>query len=342
MTGQWDTAVSTAVPLNPACAEAGVAFVTYNTQKAPALLSAIDLTNGSVVWTYDFGAPDTVGHPSVAGGTVYVQTNKGITGNPQSLLWAIDARSGALVWSAPFASQWETFWAPTVADGNVYVNGGQFGGLYGFSVANGSNLFFNSDFYQCDSWSPAYFGGVLYSYVLGSFTASDPTTGALLWNNSIRGNWPYAYSMDAVAALDGHRAYLVAPPQLAALDLVTEDFDWVTSASFTGTPAIADGVVYATSGGALVASDAATGTPLFTFAGDGQLSYPPIVAAGVVYVSSANNTFALSTATQAQVWTVGLGGWLSVAAGTLMVASPNGVLHGFALSQGPGPTTGDD
>jgi hypothetical protein len=78
-----------------------------------------------------------------------------------------------------------------------------------------------------------------------SLTASDPTNGALLWNNSIRGNSPYSYLMDAVAALDGQRAYHVAPPQFAALDLVTEAFDWITSASFTGTPAAANGVVYA-------------------------------------------------------------------------------------------------
>jgi hypothetical protein len=76
--------------------------------------------------------------------------------------------------------------------------------------------------------------------------------------------------------------------------------------------------------------------------GDGDLTYPPIVAAGVVYVSSASNTFAVSTSTRGPLWTAGFGGWLSVASGTLMVASPNGTLHGFALTQGPSPAAGDD
>ncbi len=329
--GHWDTVIAAdQTALSPACAENGVAFVTYDTR-----LGAIDLKDGSVRWTYDFGTPDSVGQPTVAGGTAYVQTNKGITGNPDSLVWAIDAAKGTVVWTVPFDSQWESYWAPTVADGNVYVNGGRYGGLYAFGVADGSQLFFDSNFPQCDSWSPAYYQGVLYTYVQGSFTANNPTTGAEIWNNSIQGNWPYSYSMDAVAALDGQRAYMVAPPKLAALDLVSQDFDWITSAAFTGTPAVADGIVYATSGGTLVASDASTGKQLFTFAGDSQLSYPPVVAAGVVYASSEIKTFAVNAATGKELWTTSVGGWLSVASGTLMVASANGILHGFVLSQAP-------
>lgn len=118
----------------------------------------------------------------------------------------------------------------------------------------------------CDLWTPAFYNGVLYSYVQGSFVASDPGSGALLWNNAIRGDFSsMLYSMNATAALDGTHAYLVSPPQLAALNIVTQDFDWIVSGSFTGTPAVADGVVYAISGGAMIASDATTGAQLFTF-----------------------------------------------------------------------------
>ena len=38
---------------------------------------------------------------------------------------------------------------------------------------------------QCDSWTPAFYNDVLYSYVQGSFVASEPASGALLWNKTM-------------------------------------------------------------------------------------------------------------------------------------------------------------
>ena len=105
--------------------------------------------------------------------------------------------------------------------------------------------------------------------------------------------------MNATAALDGTHAYLVSPPQLAArqprypgLRLDGERFVHCT-------PAVAEGVVYAISGGALIASDAATGTQLFMFAVRCQaLDYPPIAAGNrIVYASASGNVFAVSTST---------------------------------------------
>jgi hypothetical protein len=335
MLARWDLAIPSAGALHPACAENGRAFVTYDTSGPPAVLAAIDIATGSVVWTYDFGAPESVGHPSVMNGTVYVQTNKGIgSSNPTSDLWAIDSMSGSVRWSSVFEAQWENYWAPTVGGTGVYINGGQFGGLYGFLVSDGTELFFDADFPQCDSWTPAFSQGVLYSYVQGGFVASDPSTGTLLWDNSIRGNFD-AYSMNATTAVGERAAYVIAPPQLAAIDLETEDFAWIASAAFSGTPALADGVVYAISGGELVASDAATGAPSSTFAGDMALSYPPIVANEFVYVSSDQNVYAVDRTTDTQVWSAPVGGWLSIASGHLLVASSDGSLHGFTLTGSP-------
>ena len=329
--GQWDATIGSGEVLPPACAEDGRAFVTYGTNGSPSLLVAVSIADGSTLWSHDFGSPFSLGHASVVNGTVYVQTNKGISNIPESKLWAFDAMNGSVSWSAPFASQAENFWGPAVGGRGVYINGGQYGGLYGFDAIDGTRLFFNDGFPMCDSWTPAFQSGVLYSYVQGSFVASDPSTGSLLWNNDLRGNFE-PYSMNATAALDEQAAYLISPPQLAALDLVTQDFRWIVDANYAGTPAIADGVVYAVSGGALIAVSASTGATSSEFAGDAALSYPPVLANGFAYVSSASNVYAVSTVSLQQVWTAPVGGWLSVASGHLLVAGADGVLHGFALA----------
>jgi outer membrane protein assembly factor BamB len=272
-------------------------------------------------------------------GTVYVQISSG-TGSTGTALWALDAASGATRWSAPFVAPGTQLWSTTVVGPAVYIAGGPYGGMYGFRTVDGSQLFFNRDLPQCDSWSPAFYQGVLYTWVQGEFVADDPATGSLLWNNEIRGTFP-DYSMDAEPALADGSAYLVSPPQLGAIDLDTQDVTWLDSDSYSGTPAVAEGVVYAIDGGGLSAVDGATGAALFTFPGDGALSYPPVVANGVVYVASASNVYAIDTATHAQVWTAAVGGWLSLASGHLLVASPGGTLYGFALST-PASDAGPD
>jgi hypothetical protein len=66
--------------------------------------------------------------------------------------------------------------------------------------------------------------------------------------------------------------------------------------------------------------------------GDQNLSYPPAVANGYVYVSSKSNVYAVNIASHVQAWTAPAGGWVTVAAGRVLVAGPDGVLRGFVLS----------
>jgi hypothetical protein len=329
MVRAWTATIASAGnALHPVVAEGGVAFVTYEIHgPGSAPLVAVSLSDGSLVWTYHFGSAYTIGHPAVVSGTVYVQT----TGLGTSSLWAVEAASGAVRWNAPFDSQFFNYWAPTVGGSMVYINGGRYGGMYGFHVADGSQAFFDSRLPQSDSWSPTFFADVLYTFVEGELEADDPQTGARLWNNAVRGNFA-AYSTNAAAVLDLRAAYFVAPPVLVAIDTTTEDVAWMASDAYVGTPAVANGVVYAVSGGSLVANDATTGALLWSFAGDMQLSYPPVVANGFVYVSSAASVYAVDLRTHDLAWSASAGGWLSVASGTLLAAGVDGTLRAFVLS----------
>gem|GEM_PF-1593631 len=324
----WSVPVFTS-GLSPAVAENGRVFVTgqssFNTDAPLVALSASD---GSPLWTYNFGSVFSVGHPSVANGAVYVQT---VGSSENCYLWSFDAATGNTLWTAGFPSQWVNFWAPMTYGSTVYINGGEYGGLYGFNAADGAQIFFNGSIGQYDSWSPAYFGGAVYSFVDGTFQANDPATGTAVWSTSIPWNWT-GYSMNTSPAFSSSMAYVISPPNLVAVDPSTRTVAWSANGSFSGTPAVADGVVYATNGGSLVARDAASGDLLWTFVGDQSLSYPPAVANGYVYVSSANSVYAVQISTHQQVWTAPGGGWVTLAAGRLLVAGADGTLRGFVLS----------
>ena len=325
----WATTIAAGNALSPATVESGRAVVTYESYfDQTTLLTAVDVSDGTHLWSYNFGSINQAGQPSIVNGAVYVQT---VGSAENSYLWSVAAATGNVTWSASFESQWAYFWAPLVVGSNVFVNGGEYGGMYGFSATDGAQIFFNDSLGQYDSWTPAYFGGDLYSFVAGSFCAESPTTGTVLATVTTPWNWD-GYSMDTAPVFGASYGYVIAPPNLVAIDPATANVVWSVNGSYTGTPAVAGGVVYAINGGHLVALDATSGALLATMVGDGALSYPPIIASGFVYASSASNVYAWSRTTYAQAWTAAAGGWISVAARRLLVAGTDGVLRGFVLS----------
>jgi outer membrane protein assembly factor BamB len=330
MIAEWTAQVALTSALSPVAVENGRVFVSYGGGfGATSPVVALNVADGSALWTYNFGAVDDVGYPSAVDGVVYLQTNHGTQGS--SYLWAIDAVGGTVGWASVFGSQWEHFWPPLVVGGSVYVDGGSYGGLYGFSAADGSQIFFNSTIGQYDSWSAAYFGGNLYTFVDGTFQSESASTGVASGSVSVTWNWD-GYSMVTAPVFGPSLGYIIAPPTLIAINPTTNTVAWSANGSYTGMAAVADGVVYGISGGNLIARDASLGTLLWVFVGDESLSFPPVIANGYVYVSSGNNTYAVDIATHASVWTAPVGGWLAVASQRLVVSGTTGTLHGFVLS----------
>ncbi|HEX8795384.1 MAG TPA: PQQ-binding-like beta-propeller repeat protein [Polyangiaceae bacterium] len=329
----WSTtiAVNSNNAVHPVTVESGRAFVTLTGGFGLTNpLTALNVSDGSVLWTYNFGGVNSVGHPSVVGGKVYVQTNHGTQGS--SLLWALDAATGTVIWSSAFGSQWENFWAPLVVGTVVYMDGGYYGGMYAFNVADGSQVFFNSALGQYDSWSPAYFGGDLYTFIDGNFSSEDPATGNVIATVPVMWNWA-GYSMNTAPVFGTTYGYVIAPPNLVAIDPAKSAIAWTANGTYTATPAVDGNVVYGISAGNLIARDATTGALLATMVGDLALKYPPIVAGGYVYAASDANVYAWSTTSHAQAWTAPVGGWITIAARRLIVASNDGIVHGFVLSQ---------
>jgi outer membrane protein assembly factor BamB len=311
--------------LQPAVADGTSAYVTDRSH-----LWAVSPSDGHRVWSHDFGSVFSIGQATAGSGRVYVgqSNNAGST-----FMYSFDSPTGTMLWSRPFNSQWERYWAPLVVGTNIYFDGGTYGGLYGLSTLNGGQLFFNNQLEQYDSWSPLSLGGRIYTFIAGKLRAHDPMTGSVLGTSSVTWNWA-GYSMQSAPISDGGSIYVIAPPSLYAFTPGAASPSWAASASYAGMPAIASGVLYAVSGGQLRATDAARGDVLWTFAADSVLDHPPVVAGRWVYTASDAHVYAVDTATQQVAWTGAPGGWLSVAGGKLYVAQPNGTLAAYALARG--------
>jgi large repetitive protein len=323
LTFAWNSAHGSAA-LKPVAYEGGMVFVTGTTT-----LYAVNASTGITQWSKNFGSVFSVGQPSVFNGAVYVgQCNH----SPGTFLWSFNAATGAQRWTAPVGAQWENYWAPIVVGNSVYMNGGYYGGLYGFNTGSGAELFFNNQLEQYDEWSPAYDNNTLYSFVSGKLRFHNPATGAIQQTVSVTWNWA-GWSMRTCPVVGAGRVYVIAPPVLYAINPSTLLVDWQTSGfNFTGMPAVAGTSVYAITGGTLHSRNAATGAFQWSFAGDTQLNKPPVVAAGHVFVSSDANVYAVRVSDGVQAWTTAVGGWLTVASGKLFIARINGVLTAYTLT----------
>lgn len=102
-------------------------------------------------------------------------------------------------------------------------------GLHGSSRTTASQLFFNDQLEQYDERSPVHFNGTI-------------------------------WSMKTAPVFGDTMAYVTAPPSLHTINVATRASVWSANGSFAGMPAVADGAVYASSGGGLEVRDATTGT----------------------------------------------------------------------------------
>ena len=148
-------------------------------------MAAVDVNSGRLVWRYNFASCFSLNPPTYDSGSVLAQR---CNNDSDTQLWSIDANTGAVRWSARLTSQWEHYFAPTVADGKIWVDGGSFGGLYGVDEATGTQLFYQG-LEQYDQWTPAYANGRLFSWVEGNFREHDPNTGNTLWSTNLGWSW---------------------------------------------------------------------------------------------------------------------------------------------------------
>ncbi len=322
----WSTNFGSA--LNQVAVGGGNVYVTPVTYFGATYLTALNAASGQSAWQYNFASAFSINPPTFDNGSVYVQ--RGDAGS-DSQLWCINAADGSVTWSAPFGAQWERYYAPTVYGNGIWVDGGYFGGMYGFGT-NGTQWFFNNGLEQYDQWTPTYYQGTVYSWVAGNFRAHDPLTGTVLWMASFGWNWD-GWSMNTVSAIDGGRAFVQQRPNLIAIDLTTHTNAWIVTGGVKGSPAVAKGIVYAIIGDGVRAFSAQDGTSLGVYeaTNDTGVAWQPIVTDDALFISSSSATYIFDLASHQLLQTIPYGGQLSMANGWLYIAGQDGWLRCYYI-----------
>jgi outer membrane protein assembly factor BamB len=284
----WSFATGDTVFSSPAVVN-GVVYVGSQNQNVYALNS----TTGAKLWSFAAGGP-VYTDPAVVNGVVFFGTSVNQpTGPPVGYMYALNATTGAKLWS--FAAGNFITGSPAVANGMVYFDTNE-GNAYALNSTTGALLWTYTN--TMDSGiisSPAVANGVVYvGSRFGNMYALNATTGAKLWNVTL-GNrtqqgsfWSPAVANGAVYVGSVEEPGLSVVGNVYALDATTGATLWTFASStpFYTAPAVANGVVYATSNGNIYALNATTGAQLWTYADGGEWLSSPSIVNGVLYARS--------------------------------------------------------
>ena len=327
----WTTTVSTAA-LNPVTAGDGKVFVTTNAYFGVQQAKSLDARTGGELWSRDFGSIHSVDPPAYANGTVYLQTG----GHEDSFLWALDAATGSVRFQTPYLNQWSRYFAPVIVGASVYVAGGYYGGMYGFSATEGVQRWFAS-LNQYDQFTPAVKDGLVYAYT-GSYqpklTVADAATGAITYEIADPGFVWDGWSMNTAPTLGGATNVLATNGgRLISFDLPSRSIGYALTANFRGQVTVANGVVYVVNNALVEARNESDGSLLWSWAPpEGQPAGPMIVTKNLLLASTAANTYAVDLASHAQAWSYPAGGHLALSAqGILFIAQSSGKLTAVSM-----------
>lgn len=300
------------------------------------VLHAVDARTGNLLWKRTFLEYSSLQPPTWYNNNLYIQNTD--TGNWTDRLYSLNDTTGGIRWSALFSDYGNDYMAPSADESGVFISGGYYNGIYGFS--HSGTQFFYQNLPREDEWTPTLHQGGLYSYVDGSLKSHNKTTGAAEWSLELTTAWGYNHR--TIACMDG-RAFLVkeadtaptrpTPQELMSVNLTTRAVAWRVVGPFIGTPAAAHQAIYAIAEGKTVmAHDSLTGRYLGTYAapadGTGLVSQP-IVTADSLIIASARKTYFFDLGSRTLLQTLPHGGLISLAGETLYIASDDGVIRAF-------------
>jgi len=299
--------------------------------KGASYLAAYRESDGSKVWSHSFSDlvyPST-NPPAFDSGKVYMSAGS----QEATAMFAFDAASGEQLFKSAMSSQWENYLAPTVFGGNVYTDGGTYGGLFSFGQVSGVRNFFTS-LPQYDGWTPAVDASGAYVYAGGVLHVIDPVSGAVRYkiNDPVFAWSGYDTSSAPVIAANGlviagNLSYPTAQATkngLVGFDVIKQNVRWTAPGGYSGNPAYADGTVFAASlsSGKLEARSENDGVVQWSWslpAGETDFASDVLVTRNLVFVATASTTYAIDRSTHASVWSYKSGGKLALSA--------NGILY---------------
>jgi outer membrane protein assembly factor BamB len=279
-------------------------YLTTNHYYADGMFAAaVDTKTGDELWHYPLEPSFGISGPTVSDGHVIFLQSSGSNG---SGIYILDGASGQLVRRIPFQTQSRTIFGPTVLGDIVWIPGGYFGGLESFKLSDGTQRFLVS-LAPADDWTPTYYQNELYACIDGVFTALDPQPGARRWTLDLkRPGEILLFAAQPVVA--NNRAFAISFGRidfdvgnsvlLTAIDLTSHAVLWrqpnayyypggaPAPKGFSGIPASDGASVYAISGSAVYAFDAATGEPQGSYKAGYPLQGQPLITKDLVITYS--------------------------------------------------------
>lgn len=331
---RWQKTIPGGRQLNPVSAADGKVFVSQSNSNGDALF-ALNSETGNTLWTKNFGAPFSVNPPSFGYGNVYIQTgNHG----SDTYLRAYNAVTGDLVFRTPHSAQWESYYAPTVFQNRVYVNGGYYGGMYSFDAHTGGQNWFQG-LQQYDDWTPAVNNQYAIAYVgeyspglyvfdrlsgTPAFSIPDPNFN---WNGWSMNLAPVLGSRNNVIAIHSGR--------LIDFQLDTQSIGYEIPGAFTGQPTVANGNIFTNLGGALSVRRESDGSPLWAWEAPagGILTGTMIATNTHLFVRTSSKVYALNLYSHQVDWSYNASGNLTLGPDALYIAGANGQLTAINMPE---------
>jgi outer membrane protein assembly factor BamB len=262
-----------------------------NNQRNAVTNEVIDHESLERAWYYKANGQLLFNTPAVANGTIVFTTDTG-------WIVALDERSGEEKWLVRTASSNRS--SPTIANGTVYVAGGNDGSISAIDLETGiTNWTFNAGvpaIYE----APLYLDGILYLSTgwdsQAKVTALEANSGTKLWSQEIGELSAFG------ASIGGGKLYVGTYDNrtLSALSLDGGATDWslqLETEGFVSQPVYSDGQLFVVSShlsrgtGTLRAIDAATGNIIWSVDGIGDTQAgSAIVFDHLVIMGSATNS----------------------------------------------------
>lgn len=326
------------VPIHSVSTGDGKVFVSTPVYFAAASLYALNEADGSQSWVHNFGSVPALNPPAAYGGRVFIATS----GHTDTFMWSFATSDGSLQFKTPFNAQWEHYLAPTVKDGEVYTNGGYYGGMNSFYASSGSNKWFAS-LGQYDQWTPAIEGPYAFGYTGYSFSAINRADGSLAFSVADSAFDWRGYSINAAPVATGNGGVLVVNGRpynsnsVIRYSITARGESWRVNGHYVTDPVFALGTFYVSNsiGNRLEARNEATGTLLWNWVppvGETLYAGNLILANNMVFVSTNLATYAVSLATHQTVWSVARTGHLAMSSNrVLYIVDPAGRIDAYNL-----------
>jgi hypothetical protein len=328
----WIATIWSGTPLNPVTAGDGNVFVSTNSYFGKQLLAVLDAKNGSLKWSYDFGAIHSVNPPAYSNGRVYVTTG----GHSDSFVWCFSADSGDPVFKSAYSNQWSHYFAPTIVDDALYMAGGYYDGAYRFNAINGDQIWFAS-LNQYDQWTPAIRDGLVYAYT-GSYSPKvsvlNVADGSVVYEIPDPNFSWNGWSMNIAPALGSQNDLLATQNnRLISFDLQGRVIRWEQTGTYTGNVTTGNGVLYVINNSQIEARAESDGSLLWVWiAPDGIPTGNIIVTKNLLFVSTDATTYAVNLRTHDQVWSYPKGGQLALSKqGILLISGQDGKVAAIAV-----------